>query len=151
MHTLTDTLKDAQTGIQTQCQVMEMCGHRLPRRWKPSVNDCSRGKIMFLMQCWVRRWWKKMTFWMVKWVNVYDHDHSALIRLTDHQSHPLSFSSLAHSAFLSFPVDKIVYWKGARRPLIREAKLMLWFVSVTPYNLLQSQHLSQYNMFILVN
>lgn len=53
-----------------QYSVLEMHGGRLLRRGKPSVNDSSRGKIMFLMQRWVRRWWREMTFWMVKWVNV---------------------------------------------------------------------------------
>lgn len=66
----THALKDTQTHTCTQYPVLEMHGGRLLRRGKPSVNDSSCGKIMFLMQRWVRRWWRKMTFWMVKWVNV---------------------------------------------------------------------------------
>lgn len=62
--------KKTQASTPAQYPVLEMCGGRLLRRRKPSVNDSSCGKIMFLMQRQVRCWWKKMTFWMVKWVNV---------------------------------------------------------------------------------
>lgn len=64
------TKRHTNTHTCTQYPVLEMHGGRLLRRGKPSVNDSSCGKIMFLMQRWVRRWWRKMTFWMVKWVNV---------------------------------------------------------------------------------
>lgn len=46
----TYTLKDVQTHAHTQYPVLEMHGGRLLRRGKPSVNDSSCGKIMFLMQ-----------------------------------------------------------------------------------------------------
>lgn len=40
----------AHTSTHTQYPVLEMHGGRLLRRGKPSVNDSSCGKIMFLMQ-----------------------------------------------------------------------------------------------------
>ena len=66
----THTHEKTHTHTHTQYPELEMHGGRLLRRGKPSVNDSSCGKIMFLMQRRPRRWWRKMTFWMVKWVNV---------------------------------------------------------------------------------
>lgn len=104
---LVHTLK--YTHTHTTLPLLEMHGGRLLRTGKPSVNDSSYGKIMFPMQHRVRRWWKKMTFWMVKWVNVRSWPQCS------HLPHSPSIPpSPPCSAFLSFFPSTRLFIEKAR-------------------------------------